>query len=115
MLRQEEDGHRRCPLQGAFERLLRTDAMVGDWVKQKEEEWRQELGIASRESSNGVFTGEMLTSELQAGRGLVKVNGRPLSLVQPEIIRFKVRNDHPTRRSPAPRLCAFTSSAGVSH
>ncbi|PNP56768.1 hypothetical protein THARTR1_03464 [Trichoderma harzianum] len=25
-----------------------------------------------------------------AGRGLVKVNGRPLSLVQPEILRFKV-------------------------
>lgn len=28
---------------------------------------------------------------LQAGKGLVKVNGRPLSLVQPEILRFKVR------------------------
>ncbi|KAL9474107.1 hypothetical protein ACSS6W_008487 [Trichoderma asperelloides] len=27
---------------------------------------------------------------LGAGRGLVKVNGRPLSLVQPEILRFKV-------------------------
>ncbi|KAF5130443.1 40S ribosomal protein uS9 [Metarhizium brunneum] len=26
----------------------------------------------------------------KAGRGLVKVNGRPLSLVQPEILRFKV-------------------------
>ncbi|KAF5720727.1 40S ribosomal S16 protein [Fusarium globosum] len=26
----------------------------------------------------------------KAGRGLIKVNGRPLSLVQPEILRFKV-------------------------
>jgi hypothetical protein len=28
---------------------------------------------------------------LQQGKGLVKVNGQPLSLVQPEILRFKVR------------------------
>jgi small subunit ribosomal protein S16e len=28
--------------------------------------------------------------EKQAGKGLVKVNGKPLSLVQPEILRFKV-------------------------
>jgi ribosomal protein S9 len=28
---------------------------------------------------------------LQAGKGLIKVNGRPLQLVQPEILRFKVR------------------------
>lgn len=27
----------------------------------------------------------------QAGKGLVKVNGKPLSLLQPEILRFKVR------------------------
>jgi hypothetical protein len=27
----------------------------------------------------------------QKGKGLVKVNGKPLSLVQPEILRFKVR------------------------
>ena len=27
----------------------------------------------------------------QAGKGLVKVNGSPLGLVQPEILRFKVR------------------------
>jgi len=27
---------------------------------------------------------------LQEGKGLVKVNGKPLSLVQPEILRFKV-------------------------
>lgn len=26
----------------------------------------------------------------QAGKGLIKVNGKPLSLVQPEILRFKV-------------------------
>ncbi|KAF9767293.1 40S ribosomal protein S16 [Fusarium sp. DS 682] len=26
----------------------------------------------------------------KAGRGLIKVNGRPLQLVQPEILRFKV-------------------------
>ena len=26
----------------------------------------------------------------KAGKGLVKVNGKPLSLVQPEILRFKV-------------------------
>jgi hypothetical protein len=27
----------------------------------------------------------------QSGNGLIKVNGRPLSLVQPEVLRFKVR------------------------
>lgn len=26
----------------------------------------------------------------QQGKGLIKVNGQPLSLVQPEILRFKV-------------------------
>ena len=26
----------------------------------------------------------------KAGKGLIKVNGQPLSLVQPEILRFKV-------------------------
>ncbi len=31
-----------------------------------------------------------LTGLLQEGKGLVKVNGKPLSLVQPEILRFKV-------------------------
>jgi ribosomal protein S9 len=29
--------------------------------------------------------------DLQQGKGLIKVNGQPLSLVQPEILRFKVR------------------------
>lgn len=29
--------------------------------------------------------------DLQQGKGLVKVNGQPLNLVQPEILRFKVR------------------------
>ena len=29
-------------------------------------------------------------TDLQAGKGLVKVNGHPLALVQPEILRFKV-------------------------
>ena len=28
----------------------------------------------------------------QAGKGLIKVNGSPLALVQPEILRFKVRS-----------------------
>lgn len=32
----------------------------------------------------------ILTEWKQAGKGLVKVNGKPLSLVQPEILRFKV-------------------------
>lgn len=33
----------------------------------------------------------MLTENCtQAGKGLIKVNGKPLSLVQPEILRFKV-------------------------
>lgn len=27
----------------------------------------------------------------QAGKGLIKVNGKPLALVEPEILRFKVR------------------------
>ncbi|VUC34152.1 unnamed protein product [Clonostachys rosea] len=29
-------------------------------------------------------------AQAQAGKGLIKVNGRPLSLIQPEILRFKV-------------------------
>merc|ERR1712230_265367 len=29
-------------------------------------------------------------SECNAGKGLIKVNGKPLNLVQPEILRFKV-------------------------
>merc|ERR1712078_720816 len=29
-------------------------------------------------------------AQCKAGKGLVKVNGRPLQLVQPEILRFKV-------------------------
>lgn len=32
----------------------------------------------------------ILTRRKQAGKGLVKVNGKPLNLVQPEILRFKV-------------------------
>ena len=32
----------------------------------------------------------ILTNWNQAGKGLVKVNGKPLNLVQPEILRFKV-------------------------
>jgi small subunit ribosomal protein S16e len=31
----------------------------------------------------------MLT-DVQTGKGLIKVNGKPLALVQPEILRFKV-------------------------
>lgn len=40
----------------------------------------------------------MLTLGLQqqAGKGLIKVNGKPLSLVQPEILRFKVRLEAPS-------------------
>ncbi|CCF34752.1 40S ribosomal protein S16 [Colletotrichum higginsianum] len=30
-------------------------------------------------------------AQCKAGKGLVKVNGKPLSLVQPEILRFKER------------------------
>lgn len=29
------------------------------------------------------------------GKGLVKVNGQPLSLVQPEVLRFKVSKNAP--------------------
>ncbi|CEJ92107.1 Putative 30S ribosomal protein S9 [[Torrubiella] hemipterigena] len=29
-------------------------------------------------------------AQCKAGQGLIKVNGRPLSLVQPEVLRFKV-------------------------
>jgi hypothetical protein len=34
----------------------------------------------------------------QQGKGLIKVNGQPLGLVQPEILRFKVRLTKPNRR-----------------
>jgi len=33
---------------------------------------------------------ERVLTEKKAGKGLVKVNGKPLALVQPEILRFKV-------------------------
>lgn len=36
----------------------------------------------------------------QAGKGLVKVNGKPLSLLQPEILRFKVRSLLPCQLYP---------------
>lgn len=35
---------------------------------------------------------DILVCSLQAGKGLIKVNGRPLSLVEPQILRFKVRH-----------------------
>jgi len=40
----------------------------------------------NRETDKAIFFNE----KLQAGKGLVKVNGSPLALVQPEILRFKV-------------------------
>lgn len=41
--------------------------------------------------SFGIYGILRLFSILQQGKGLIKVNGQPLSLVQPEILRFKVR------------------------
>jgi len=39
------------------------------------------------------------TDHAQKGKGLIKVNGKPLSLVQPEILRFKVCHlNYPKRR-----------------
>ncbi|EGU88635.1 hypothetical protein BFJ63_vAg6402 [Fusarium oxysporum f. sp. narcissi] len=40
----------------------------------------------------------------KAGRGLIKVNGRPLSLVQPEILRFKI---YAIRQAIAKSLIAY--------
>lgn len=65
MLRQEEDGHRCRPVQGSWD----------------SGEGRLDDGDGKR----------VLTMDVQAGKGLVKVNGRPLQFVQPEILRFKVR------------------------
>ncbi len=64
MLRQEEDRHRCRPLQGTLRRR--------------------------RESARSRIRDNLLTNNTQAGKGLIKVNGKPLSLVQPEILRFKV-------------------------
>ena len=45
-----------------------------------------------------------LTTSIQAGKGLVKVNGKPLGLLQPEILRFKVRTHSLRKKSTVPRL-----------
>lgn len=66
MLRQEEDGHGCRPLQGAW----------GIPPTGRDDCWIQ--------------VGMLTLRVLQAGKGLVKVNGKPLSLIQPEILRFKV-------------------------
>ena len=42
------------------------------------------------ETKKSIFTVWRLTKTHQSGKGLVKVNGKPLALVQPEILRFKV-------------------------
>jgi small subunit ribosomal protein S16e len=33
---------------------------------------------------------QIAVAHCKAGKGIVKVNGKPLSLVQPEILRYKV-------------------------
>lgn len=62
MLRQEEDRDRCRPLQGTHP--------------------PQRARARNRDN--------IITIVQQAGKGLIKVNGKPLSLVQPEILRFKV-------------------------
>lgn len=49
------------------------------------------MGIFTQTVQNGILR----LLDLQQGKGLVKVNGQPLSLVQPEILRFKVRHAQP--------------------
>ncbi|MCJ1296180.1 40S ribosomal protein S16 [Xylographa carneopallida] len=45
----------------------------------------------------------------KAGKGLVKVNGKPLALMQPEILRFKVNSSVPSPHMP-PSLSQLRST-----
>ena len=53
-----------------------------------------------------------LTTSIQAGKGLVKVNGKPLGLLQPEILRFKVRT-HSLRKKSSPATLLIKPSKKV--
>lgn len=65
---------------------------------------RKEQGAPTTNANNS-------SREPQEGKGLIRVNGKPLHLVQPEILRFKVRfipwhfentTQHPTLGDEAP-------------
>ena len=43
-----------------------------------------------RESEANGKSSTLAVAHCKAGKGLIKVNGKPLELVQPEILRFKV-------------------------
>lgn len=59
---------------------------------QKRKARRRQHGVPGNHRRNGnKFADETLQS--QSGSGLIKVNGQPLSLVQPQILRFKVRTN----------------------
>lgn len=63
--------------------------------------WFRLLGD-SEDTAHGIYiTNNMLRLfASQQGKGLVKVNGQPLNLVQPEILRFKVRFSHSSEHLP---------------
>lgn len=51
---------------------------------------------------------------IQQGKGLIKVNGKPLSLTQPEILRFKVSLQPSPARFPPTKLTCQTSGLRTS-
>jgi hypothetical protein len=77
MLRQEEDrdwyaAHHHPLCHGSTSPRVALDNTWGGYVE------------------DTVLTSGTAVAHCKAGKGLIKVNGKPLSLVQPEILRFKV-------------------------
>lgn len=102
------NSHRCRPLQGMKTKLPRYTCVVsrselGTLESGPEGIICEELGLDGFESGDfwrhGAWDtttwkyGMLRLFDLQQGKGLVKVNGQPLSLVQPEILRFKVRSE----------------------
>lgn len=91
--------------EAALEELLR----IG-----KDELWKWTFDVGTLGNNKSMAHGRphdenniLRLFDLQQGKGLIKVNGQPLSLVQPEILRFKVRTSNiprqPNNNSPLQR------------
>lgn len=57
-----------------------------DYLRWSQDRW-QATALTNNYSKKKTATAVALC---KAGRGLVKVNGKPLSLVEPQILRYKV-------------------------
>jgi len=80
-------------------RMLQSLKEEGVWCKERDELWAAVNGWETREWRYYSWNYEQSTDDscsatavahCKAGKGLVKVNGQPLHLVKPEVLRFKV-------------------------